>query len=132
MQFLLVAEHPNRLRLTPTPHTTGGSGRYLVMNARTLSEAAKLSAEVEGKTPLLRIHVTRTRQSPSDQVMVLPPRHSAVVSLIHDASLLGIADGAVITVDDAEREPLVHAVASTLASLGYRVSSLWEPLDMVG
>ena len=129
MQFVLIAEHPDRPRPIMSLTTALDADRYAMLHAGTLSDAAKISAHGEGKTPLLRIHLTCARPLSNATEIAMPPRRASIVSLIHDASLLRIADGAVITTDNVGDKLLVEAAASTLAGLGYRISSISEPPD---
>lgn len=133
MTFLLIAEHPDRLRPNTLPGAARTAASYVALQAGCLSDAASLTAGVQGKTPLLSIHLTNARPEPQGTTMSLPLRQSSLVSLIHDASLLRIADGAVIVADTEEGEALVLAAASTLERLGYRISRTWNvPLEGVG
>ena len=124
MQFVLIAEHPDRLR--PIISSTGAtSEHYAVLHAGTLSDAVAIAADIDDKIPLLRIHLTYARPTPNATEIVLPPRRSSIVSLIHDASLLRIADGAVITAADDVQEDhrhLLESAAATLTNLGYHIS----------
>ncbi|MBY4108333.1 hypothetical protein HQO82_12740 [Rhodococcus fascians] len=126
MQYVLIAEHPRRARPIVTVEAYE-PGRYAPLAAGTLSDAAGLSAAIEGKTPLLRIHLTDSRPVANALEMVLPPRAASIVSLIHDASLLAIADGAVITADedDGRHRTIIECAAKTLAGLGYSISPGW-------
>lgn len=128
MHFVLIAEHPGRTRPITFSKAHGASVCYVPLAAGTLSDAAGMSADIDGKAPLLRIRLTDARPIPNASEMVLPPRASSIVSLIHDASLLEIADGAVITTEDDDcHRTLIDSAATMLADLGYSISRDWHP-----
>lgn len=124
MRFALIVEHPDRVRPSPARLTDEQEAEQFVMlDAGCLSDASRLANRLDGGSALLRIHVTEARPAPHATEIFLPPRQTAIVSLIHDASLLGIAVGALITGDEPTACPgsMRDGIASDLNGLGYRV-----------
>lgn len=124
MRFSLIVEHTDRVRprsasQTDEQHTE----QFVMLDAGCLSDAARLATRLDSGSPLLRIHVTDAHPVPGATEIFLPPRQAAIVSLIHDASLLGIAVGALITVDESAACPssMRDGIARELDGLGYRV-----------
>jgi hypothetical protein len=124
MRFSLIVEHPDRVRSSPA-HLTDGqeSEQFVMLDAGCLSDASRLANRLDGGSALLRIRVTEARPAADATEIFLPPRKAAIVSLIHDASLLGIAVGALITGDESSVCPgsMRDGIASDLNGLGYRV-----------
>lgn len=123
MQFSLIVEHPACVWTKP-PHMQCDteSEQYVMIDASCLSDAARLATPVDGRLPLLRIHLTDAHPTPEATEFFLPPRCTAIASLIHDARLLGIADGALVTGDDTGCPGSTwELIARDLHELGYRV-----------
>lgn len=134
MRFSLVVEHTDRVRPRPAPQTGGqNSEQFIMLDAGCLSDAARLATRLDSGAPLLRIHVTDAHPAPGATEIFLPPRQTAIVSLIHDASLLGIAVGALITIDESAACPhsMRDGITKELDSLGYliRTDRDAEPVD---
>ncbi|BBY64919.1 hypothetical protein [Mycolicibacterium helvum] len=124
MRFSLIVEHRHREGANAVRAATEkGYEEFVMLDAGCLSEAARLAAQLNGKRPLLRVHVSDVHPPQDTKEIFLPPRRTAIVSLIHDASLLGIAVGATITADDGVvgHVAMREGVARDLNDLGYRV-----------
>lgn len=135
MRFSLVIEHTDRVRPRPAPQTVGpDSEQFVMLDAGCLSEAARLATQLDSGAPLLRIYVTDAQPAPGATEIFLPPRQTAIVSLIHDASLLGIAVGALITIDESAActsGSMRDGITKELDGLGYlvRTDCDAEPVD---
>ena len=124
MRFSLIVEHRDRVTPSPVRLTDEQeSEQFVILEAGCLSDASRLADRLGGGSALLRIHVTEARPTPDATEIFVPPRQTAIVSLIHDASLLGIAVGALITGDESAACPgsMWDSIASDLNGLGYRV-----------
>ncbi len=129
MQFSLIVEHPACVRTKPTHmHSDTEPEHYVMIDAGCLSDAARLATPVDGRLPLLRIRLTDAHPAPEATEFFLPPRCTAIASLIHDARLLGIADGALVTGDDTGYHgSRWELIARDLHELGYRVHTAAAP-----
>ncbi|WP_433521488.1 hypothetical protein ACQPZ2_29775 [Nocardia pseudovaccinii] len=115
-------------------HESGG-GRLeeVILSSITLQDAQREStalrrARVEGVRLLMRVHASRPKSVPP----ALEKRGIAAIgtarslgSLLVDAALLSIADGALITFEDeSQRDSVVSTLADDITMRGFTVDSL--------